>query len=144
MSRKHNKKNDPIKPRIKYKESSFDLVNEAEALNEFGQPPIPTDVVTPIKIFDMASDIRAQRFANDGGIALVQIPAHVNMAGKKRNKEAVLVYGPDRDHVMIFKAWIGAEAKHVRGNADTGANRWRLLVGGKIAKKALKYVNKYD
>lgn len=142
MSRR-KKKNDPIKPRVKRNNRTIDIVSEAEALNEFGMPPIPADVVTPIKLFDITSDIKAQKFANDGGIAIVKIPAHYNVPGKKRNKEAALIYAEDRDHVMIFKTWIGAAARNVYGNSDGGPNRWRLLVGGKTAKKALKYINQY-
>jgi len=145
MTRKKNRKNDPVpsKLRLRQQDEVFDIVSEAEALNEYGKPPHPTDVVTPVRLFNWGSDRKAQQHANEGGISLLQVPANINMKGKKRNKEALLIYGPDRDHVMIFKAWIGAEAKCVHGSDDVGINRWRLLVGGKIAKKAQSYINSF-
>lgn len=119
----------------------YDVSSPDEALDEFGQAPHPDMVVTPIKLFDWNSDFQAQKFANDGGISLLRVPSNINMKGKKRGKEGLLIYAEDRATLLIFMAWIKADDRCLSGSGNTGINRWRLLVGGKAAKKAQTYLN---
>ena len=113
----------------------------SDPFDEDGRPPLPDVVTTPVKIFDWGNDVTAIKHAQAGGIALLTVPKHVNMKGKKLNKPAVLIYARDRDMILIFKQWIKADDKCLSGNVDSGPQRWRLLVGGKSAKKALSYIN---
>lgn len=146
MSKKNKKKkpgpNDVVKD-LKQIKKVERKVDPSSPLNEFDKPPMPEQVVTPVRLFDWGKDTNAQKHANDGGISLLKVPANINMKGKKRNKPGLLVYAEDYDTIMIFKAWINADDRCLTGNTNSGVNRYRLLVGGKTAKKAQSYINQF-
>lgn len=100
----------------------------------------PDAVAVPVLLFDWHQDRKAQKHANEGGIAILQTNQGTRLKGVKKGLSAI-VYGPDREALEVVCEWLGLPQDRIKGKAETGGNRYHVVVNGKYLKRAYRILD---